>query len=57
MTNYDDLDPGIRDPDSPEQLAAERKCCDLFMALSEAERASALALNDGFWEIAAKETP
>jgi hypothetical protein len=37
------------DPDPPEQLAAERRCCDLFMALTEDERASALALNDGFW--------
>lgn len=36
-------------PDPPEQLAVERCCCDLFMALTEEERASALALNDGFW--------
>lgn len=37
------------DPDPPAQLAAERTCCDLFMALSEEERASALALFCGFW--------
>lgn len=36
-------------PDPPEQLAAERRCHDLFRALTEDERASALALNDGFW--------
>ncbi len=36
-------------PDPPDQLAAERRCCDLFMALTEDERASALALYDGFW--------
>jgi hypothetical protein len=37
-------------PDPPEQLAAERKCHDLFAALTIDERASALALNDGFWQ-------
>ena len=36
-------------PDPPEQLAAERRCCELFKALTEDERASALALHDGFW--------
>ncbi|SRR5581483_441698 len=36
-------------PDPPEQLAAERRCHDLFRALTEEERASALALHDGFW--------
>lgn len=36
-------------PDPPEQLAAERRCCELLTALSVEERASALALHDGFW--------
>lgn len=36
-------------PDPPEQLAAERACCDAFMAMTEDERSSALALCDGFW--------
>ncbi len=49
----------LDNPDTPEQLAAERKCHDLFAALSIKERASALALNDGFWGLrgAEKETP
>lgn len=38
-------------PDPPEQLAAERRCHDLFAALTEEERAAALALNDGFWKV------
>lgn len=33
---------------SPEQLAAERYCYGLFMALTEDERASALGLLNGF---------
>lgn len=33
---------------SPEQLAAERYCYELFKALSEDERASALAILDGY---------
>lgn len=38
-------------PDPPEQLAAERQCCDLLMALTVDERASALALYEGFWRL------
>lgn len=38
-------------PDPPEQLAAERRCCDLLLALTLDERASALALHDGFWVV------
>jgi hypothetical protein len=38
-------------PDPPEQLAAERRCHDLLKVLTEEERASALALNDGFWTV------
>ena len=38
-------------PDPPEQLAAERACCDAFMAMTEAERSSALALCDEFWKV------
>jgi len=38
-------------PDPPEQLAAERACCDAFMAMTEDERLSALALYDGYWKI------
>lgn len=38
------------DPNVPEeQLAAEQMCYDLLKSLSEAERASALALYDGYW--------
>lgn len=37
--------------DPPEQLAAEQRCYELFRALTEEERASALALSDGFWTI------
>jgi hypothetical protein len=45
-------------PDPPAKLAAERRCLDLFKALSEKERASALALYDGFWSVApASERP
>jgi len=40
----------LENPDSPEQLAVERKCHDLLFALTEPERASALALYDGYWE-------
>lgn len=40
-------------PDPPEQLAAERACCDLLMALTEDERYSALALFDGLWTVRA----
>ena len=40
----------LEHPDSPEQLAAERRCHDLLKALSVKERASALALNDRFWQ-------
>lgn len=43
---------GVRDDDSPEKLAAEQRCHDLFAALTMKERASALALNDGFWNLA-----
>lgn len=32
-----------------EQLAAERTCCDLMMALTEDERAAALGLAEGYW--------
>jgi hypothetical protein len=35
--------------DPPEQLAAERSALAALHGLSEAERASALALHDGFW--------
>ena len=35
--------------DSPLELKVERACCDAFMAMSEDERASALAIHDGFW--------
>ena len=35
-------------PDPPEQLAAERTCCDLFMALTEDERYAALAMAEGW---------
>lgn len=38
-------------PDPPEQLAAERACCDAFMAMTEDERLSALALHSKFWAI------
>jgi hypothetical protein len=41
----------LANPDPPEQLAAERRCCDLFQQITEEERASALALNDGFWTV------
>lgn len=34
---------------SSEQLAAETDCWNQLKALSEAERASALALHDGYW--------
>jgi hypothetical protein len=37
-------------PDPPDQLAAERACCDAFKAMSETERLSALALSDGYWD-------
>lgn len=38
-------------PDVPiEQLLAEQACFDQLKALSEAERASALALYDGYWQ-------
>lgn len=40
---------GPDEADSPEQLAAERTCHDLFAALTEHERASALALHRKFW--------
>lgn len=43
----------LENPDSPEQLAAEQRCHDLFAALTMKERASALALNDGFWNLKA----
>jgi hypothetical protein len=32
----------------PAQLAAERACCDVLLRLSPEERASALAIHDGF---------
>lgn len=35
----------------PEQLAAERRCLGLLERLTEDERASALALHNGFWEV------
>lgn len=39
------------DPDtSPEQLAIERECFDAFKAMSVEERASTLAMRDGFME-------
>lgn len=38
-----------KNPDPPDQLAAERACCDAFMAMTEDERSSALALYDQFW--------
>jgi hypothetical protein len=34
---------------SPAMLAAERRCLELLRGLTEAERASALALHGGFW--------
>jgi hypothetical protein len=37
------------DGDGPEQLAAERYCLGLLREMSEDERASALALQSGFW--------
>lgn len=43
---YDSKYPDERD--TPEQLAVERRCCDAFMRMSIAERASALALHDGY---------
>lgn len=39
------------DPDPPDQLAAERRCHDLLKPLTEDERASALALHEGFWKV------
>lgn len=39
----------LEHPDSAEQLAAERRCHDLFAALSVVERASVLALVDQYW--------
>ena len=33
-----------------EQLAVEQRCLDIFKKLTEEERASALALADGYWE-------
>ena len=45
----------LENPDSPEQLAAERRCCDLFKALTVEERASALAFYDGFWPAPAQQ--
>ena len=36
-------------PDPPEQLAVERVCCDAFMAMTEDERLSALALCHELW--------
>ena len=44
-----------REEDSPEQLAAERRCHDLFAAMTVPERASALALYDGFWKVSSPE--
>jgi len=41
----------LDDPDSPEQLAAERVCCDALMAMSLDERVSALAIWDGCWDL------
>lgn len=38
-----------RRPDSAEELAVEMRCHDLFKALTESERRSALALHRGFW--------
>ena len=43
-------DGGFFGDDSSEQLAVELRCCDLFLALSESERAAALALIRGFWK-------
>lgn len=39
------------DPDPPEQLAAERACCDALMAMTYEERVSALGLWDGCWKL------
>jgi hypothetical protein len=41
------IDSNKQDADA-EQLAVERECCDALMALSLAERASALALHRGY---------
>jgi hypothetical protein len=35
----------------PEQLDAESRCLALLRALTEDERASAMALHDGFWGV------
>lgn len=35
---------------TPQQLRVERECCDALLKLSETQRASALALYDGFWK-------
>lgn len=39
---------GPHDDIDPAQVAIERKCCDAFLKLSLDERASALALFDGY---------
>lgn len=39
----------LDDPDSPEQLAAERACCVALQAMTYEERASAMGLWDGCW--------
>jgi hypothetical protein len=45
-------------PDPPDQLAAERACCDALMAMTFEERVSALGLWDGCWSLnAAARTP
>lgn len=37
----------------PAEWDIQRRCFDLMRALTEEERASALSLNDGYWEISA----
>ena len=39
------------DEDSAEQIAAENECLTALKVLTEAERASALALHDGYWKL------
>lgn len=41
---------GYEGRDSPEELAAETECCEAFIALNMDERASALALHEGYLE-------
>jgi hypothetical protein len=41
----------------PHQLACESRCLALLRALTEDERASALALHEGFWGVKGKDRP